>query len=130
MTDAAPKRHPFLDDLDEDVVLISSVLRCPVRGRETVTRIVKAGAAHYASQTPRFLGAVGERSYFEYDARLVDGVAASGLVSMLRDAHGRVTQLHIAFSPLDAVLSMASGMRDRLGAECDAAWFLPPGGEA
>ncbi|GGD96928.1 hypothetical protein [Caballeronia grimmiae] len=127
MTDAARKSHPFLDDLEENVVLISSVLRCPVHGRETVARVVKAGACHYASQTPRFLGAAGERSYFEYDAQLVDGVAASGLVSMVRNAHGRVTHLHIAFSPLDAVLSMANGLREQLGAECDPAWFLPSG---
>ncbi|AJK50648.1 hypothetical protein [Burkholderia plantarii] len=117
-------RHPFLDDLADDVVLESSVLRQAVRGRDVVLRIVKAGAAQYATQRPRFLGHVGERSYFEYDVRLQDGKPAAGLVSIVRNADARVTTLHIAFSPLDAVLSLAAGLRDRLAPELDERWFL------
>lgn len=118
------KRHPFIDDLGETVVLESSILRRPVTGKELVLKVVKAGAGQYAAQKPRFLETVGERSFFEYDIDLVDGTAAVGLVSIRRDASGAVTHLHIAFSPLGAVLSMAAGVRDTLAAELGADLFV------
>lgn len=118
------KRHPFIDDLGETVVLESSILRRPVTGKELVLKVVKAGAGQYAAQKPRFLETVGERSFFEYDIDLVDGTAAVGLVTIRRDASGAVTHLHIAFSPLGAVQSMAAGVRDALAAELGADLFL------
>lgn len=130
MTNAEQKRHPFLDDLDENVVLVSSILRSPVRGRDAVIKVVKAGAAQYLNQTPRFLDTLGDRSYFEYDAELKGGMIASGMVSMVRDAHGRVTQLHIAFSPLDAVQVMAQGVRERLGSEFEPSSVLSQGAQS
>ena len=123
MTEQA-KRHPFLDDLDDDVVLVSSVLRRPVQGRDLVLKVVKAGASQYAAQKPRFLGSIGERSYFEYDVDLVGGSDAVGLVSIFRDADSQVSHLHVAFSPLGAVLSIAEGVRDQLAAELGADLFL------
>jgi hypothetical protein len=116
--------HPFLNDLAEDVVLIASVLRQPVTGREQVREVVKAGGSLYITQTPRFLGSVGQRTYFEYEVTLAEGLTAAGLVSIHRDTAGQVTELNIAFSPLGAVLAIAAGLRDRLGADRDPALFL------
>ncbi len=117
-------RHPFLDDLGDDVALTSSVLRQPARGRDTVLKIVKAGASQYTSQTPRFLGHLGARSYFEYDVDLVGGGKAVGLVAIHRDDAGKVTDLHIAFSPLGSVLALAAGVRDTLVADLGPDLFL------
>ena len=111
MTDNSPNRHPFLDDLAEDVTLVSSVLRRSVAGRELVIKVVKAGGSQYVDQTPRFLGGVEGRTFFEYDVTLVTGEKAQGLVAIGRNDIGEVTDLNITFSPLGAVLSIAEGMR-------------------
>ena len=120
-----PHRHPFLDDLGADVELVASILRRPVKGRDLVTTVVKAGAAQYRSQTPIFLGDAGEgRTLFEYKVELTGGQHADGIVSIRRNDAGEVTHLHIAFSPIDAVLAMASGVRDTLAGKVDAGLFL------
>ncbi|WP_431258525.1 hypothetical protein ACQ86G_29195 [Roseateles chitinivorans] len=122
MTEA--KRHPFLDDLAEDVILTSSILRGSVKGRRDVLKVVKAGAAQYAQQTPIVLGDVGDRSYFEYAVTLKDGTSGTGLVSIRRDGRRQVTSLEICFSPLQVVLSMAQGTRDLLADEFDVGLFV------
>lgn len=106
----APQRHPFLDDLADQVVLHTSILPAPVSGRAEVLRVVKAGGSLYRQQIPTFLGNIEGRGIFEYDVELTDGTTARGLVSMVRDASGAVTQLHITFSPLGAVLAMAQAL--------------------
>jgi hypothetical protein len=118
------QRHPFLDDLAQHVTLASSILRRPVSGREQVLKIVKAGASLYLEQTPQFLGSVDGRTFFEYTVGLTGGGRAAGLVSIVRDAGGEVTDLNITFSPLGAVLALAAGVRERLSGECDADLFL------
>jgi hypothetical protein len=123
-TQAQPQRHPFLDDLAEDVVLTSSVLRGQVAGRDAVLKVVKSGASQYAKQTPTFLGHIDDRSYFEYLVTLRDGLQGSGLVSIRRNAAREVVGLEIAFSPLDVVLSIAAGAREQLAGELDAGLFL------
>jgi NAD(P)-dependent dehydrogenase (short-subunit alcohol dehydrogenase family) len=110
-----PQRHPFLDDLADDVELVSSILYLPVRGREAVLEVVKAGARQYASQTPRSLDHAGGALYFEYDFTLKNGVRGVGLVSIRRASGGKVTALNIAFSPLDAVTALADAVRAELG---------------
>lgn len=118
------QRHPFLDDLTDDVVLVSSVLRRQVTGRDAVLKVVKAGAAQYAKQTPVFLGDLGDRTYFEYAVTLHDGLEGSGLVSIRRNAERKVIGLEIAFSPLAVVVSVAAGARDQLAGEFGADFFL------
>lgn len=119
-----PQRHPFLDHLTDDVTLITSVLREPVSGKENVLKVVKAGGAQYRSQTPTFLGDLGDRRFSEYVVDLDGGLKADGLVSILRDADGGVTHLHIAFSPLSSVIAIAVGVRDALSGELDESLFL------
>ena len=93
-------------------------------GRDRVTRIVKAGGSLYRRQTPNFLGMLEDRSLFEYEVELKDGESALGLVSFRKDDAGLVTHLHIAFSPLGAVLSIAAALRDQLADELGAELFL------
>lgn len=119
-----PSRHPFLDDLADHVVLVASVLRRPVAGREAVVQVIKAGASQYLRQTPRFLDHVGERSYFEYDIDLHDGLSGTGTVVVVRDANEAVVGLTIGFAPLDVVLSIASGVRAQLTPALEASYFL------
>ena len=114
-----PQRHPFLDDLAEGVTLISSVLRRPVSGRDAVREVVKAAGSHYRRQTPRFLGTLGVRTFFEYEAELADGSTATGLVAITKDEAGAVTALNITFSPLGAVLAIAEALRERFPAVLD-----------
>ena len=107
-----PQRHPFLDDLADNVVLHSSILPAPVSGRAAVLRVVKAGGSLYRRQIPTFLGNIEGRGIFEYDIELTDGTMARGLVSMVRNGTGDVTHLHIAFSPLGAVRAMAQALAE------------------
>lgn len=114
------QRHPFLDDLAEDVVLHSSILPGPVIGRAAVLRTVQSVARLYRRQTPSFLGNIEGRGVFEYDVELTDDTAASGLVSMVRNDRGDVTRLHITFSPLRAVLAIAQALAGLAPAEQEA----------
>jgi hypothetical protein len=118
------QRHPFLDDLADDVVLTTSILRSQVRGRDAVLKVVRSGASQYARQTPTFLGDVGDRTYFEYALTLHDGAEGAGLVAIRRNAERKVIGLEIAFSPLGVLLSMAAGARVKLAGEFDAGLFL------
>ena len=118
------QRHPFLDDLTENVVLSSSILRRQVKGRDKVLQVVKAGASQYAAQKPSFLGDVGERTYFEYDITLHDGSQGTGLVSIRRNAEREVVGLEVCFSPLSVVLAMAAGVREHLAHAFDSELFL------
>lgn len=111
------ERHPFLDDLTENVTLVSSVLRGEISGRENVLKVVKAGAAQYKRQTPTFLADVEDRRLFEYEIELEGGLIAQGMVSIVHDVDGGVIHLHIAFSPLDAVLKIAKGVRELISGD-------------
>lgn len=122
--DESKKPHPFLDDLADHVVLLTSVLRQPVAGRDRVLKVVKAGASQYVTQTPLFLGSIGDRTYFEYKAALSGGEEATGLVSIVKNADGEVIELHIGFSPLGAILRIADGVQKQLAGELSSDSFL------
>lgn len=119
-----PHRHPFIDDLAEDVVLLSSILRRPLSGRAQVLKAVKAGGSLYANQTQKFLGSIEGRTFFEYEVDLADEKKTTGLVSIDRNEKGEVTHLNITFSPLGSVLSLATGVRDILAADFDSSLFI------
>lgn len=104
--------------------MISSVLRQPVTGRALVLTVVKAGASLYLSQTPKFLGNIEGRTFFEFDVELAAGEKATGLVSIGRNKTGEVTDLNITFSPLASVLSLAGGVKEILSNDFGAALFI------
>ena len=115
MTNPTPARHPFLDDLTLDAELVSTILRKPVSGRETVKRVVEAVGTFYKSQTPTFFESAGARKLLQYDAVLGNGLTIHGTVVIERNPDGGVPRVSVTFSPLGAALSLAG----RLGALLD-----------
>jgi len=118
MTTATPSRHPFLDDLSENVVLISNAFDGTVQGRDAVLGIVKAGASIYLAQKPTFLKRVDEsRSLFQYDADLEGGRRAECVVVIHWNAENQVSKLHISFAPAGAAQSFSTRLAEKLDSQ-------------
>ena len=113
------ERHPFLDDLTEDVELTSTLLRGSVTGRDNVKRLVAAVGSLYKSQTPTFLASVENRTLLQYRAELVNGRTIDGVAVIERNADGSVPRVSVTFSPIDSALSLAARLasliEDELG---------------
>jgi len=118
------ERHPFLDDLTPDAELVSSVLRSPVIGRDEIRLAVDAVGTFYASQTPTFFQTIGSRLFLEYEAVLTSGESLSASVVVDHNADGFVPRVSVRMSPLGAVLSLASHLRDALSKQLPEGMFL------
>ena len=117
-------RHPFLDDLTPDAVLVSSVLRAPVTGRDAIRVAVDAVGSFYASQTPTFIQTVGSRLFLEYEAVLTSGENLSAVVVVDHNADGAVPRVSVRMSPLGAVLSLAAHLRQTLSQQLPSNLFV------
>ncbi|WP_175870099.1 hypothetical protein [Burkholderia sp. BCC0397] len=124
MSHTQDERHPFLDDLTDDAELISSVLRGPVIGRDEIRLAVNAVGTFYASQSPTFLQAVGSRLFLEYAAVLTSGEKLSAVVVVDRNADGSVPRVSVRMSPLGAVLTLATHLREALSTQLPEKFFL------
>ena len=117
-------RHPFLDDLIADAQLVSSPLRGPVIGRDKIRLVVGAVGSFYANQTPTFLQSVGSRLFLEYEAHLTNGEKLSAVVVVDRNPDGSVPRVSVRMSPLGAVLSLATHLREALSKQLPDDLFL------
>ncbi len=124
MAHAEGDRHPFLDDLTADAELVSSVLRGPVIGRDRIRLVVNAVGNLYRSQTPAFLQAAGTRLFVEYEAVLTSGESLSAVVVVDRNPDGSVPRVSVRMSPLGAVLSLATRLREALSKQVPEGLFL------
>ncbi|MBN3836070.1 hypothetical protein [Burkholderia sp. Ac-20344] len=118
-------RHPFLDDLTEDAILSSTLLRQPVSGRERIKSVIAAVGALYQTQTPTFLGVVESRTLLQYDAVLVDGIAIRGTAVIQRDEGGNVPRVSVTFEPLDAAMHLSRQLDSVLREDIGDGFFLP-----
>jgi hypothetical protein len=118
------ERHPFLDDLTADAELLSSVLRSLVTGSDEIRLVVNAVGTFYASQTPTFLQIVGSRLFLEYEAVLTSGESLSAVVVVDHNPDGSVPHVSVRMSPLGAVLSLASHVREALSKQLPESIFL------
>ena len=124
MSHPQAERHPFLDDLTTDAELNSSVLRSPVTGRNHIRQVVNAVGTFYASQTPTYVQNVGSRLILEYEAALTSGEKLSAAVIVDHNPDGSVPRVSVRMSPLGAVLSLATGLRERLSKQLSEDLFL------
>jgi hypothetical protein len=111
MTNNAPARHPFLDDLTLDAELMSTILRKPVSGRENVKRVVEAVGSLYKSQAPTFFESAGTRKLLQYDAVLSNGLTIHGTVVIEHNPEGSVPRVSVTFSPFGAAIACRSAWR-------------------
>lgn len=101
-------RHPFLEDLADDVVMTSAVLNEQVFGKENVLKVVGAASKIYLNQRPTYMEKLpGNKTLLEYDADIVGGRTVHGVVVLDWNSAGLVSHLNIAFSPLGGALSFA-----------------------
>ena len=115
MTSSNGERHPFLDDLADDAELRGTVLRRPVSGRDNIKRLVEAVGTLYASQTPTFYGAIGQRHFLQYKATLRTGLDLDAVGVIERDETGIVRRVTMTFAPLDAAVSLSTGLSGIVG---------------
>jgi hypothetical protein len=118
------EHHPFLDDLTADAELVSSVLRGPVIGRDEIRFVVNTVGTFYASQRPTLFQTVGSRLFLEYEAVLTTGESLSAVVVVDHNPDGSVPRVSVRMSPLDAVLSLASHLREALSKQLPESFFL------
>ncbi|NKJ08124.1 MULTISPECIES: hypothetical protein [Rhizobium] len=124
MSNTQGERHPFLDDLSVDAELTSSVLRGAVIGRDEIKLAVNTVGTFYASQNPTFLQTVGSRLFLEYEAVLTSGESLNAVVVVDRNPDGSVPRVSVRMSPLGAVLSLATNLREALSGQLPEDLFL------
>jgi hypothetical protein len=124
MSNTQGERHPFLDDLSVDAELTSSVLRGAVIGRDEIKLAVNTVGTLYASQNPTFLETVGSRLFLEYEAALSSGESLHAVVVVDRNPDGSVPRVSVRMSPLGAVLSLATNLREALHGQLPEDLFL------
>ncbi|MBB3444498.1 hypothetical protein [Rhizobium sp. BK379] len=109
------KRHPFLEDLADDVVLTSNTIREPVIGKDAVLRIIRAGAGIYEKQTTTYIKRIDDsRTLLEYDADLVGGRTVHAIVVIDWNEDNRAQKLNIGFAPLGGALAFATRLGELL----------------
>ncbi|WP_144140279.1 hypothetical protein [Paraburkholderia sp. BCC1884] len=124
MSDHNGDRHPFLDDLTADAVLSSTIMRRSVSGRENIKKLVAAVGSVYETQTPLYLGSLGNRSLLQYEAVLDNGKAIRGVAVVERNEAGGVEHVSVTFSPLDSALSLSARVGSLLERELGEGLFL------
>jgi len=103
------KRHPFLEDLADDVVLVSGIIPEKIKGKDAVIATIRLGGEIYASQTVTYLNRLSEdRTLMEYDAALVTGHEVHAVVVINWNSDNKVSKLNISFAPLDGALAFAT----------------------
>ena len=124
MTDTPKPKHPFLDDLAPNATLSGSLMRRPIVGRENIQRAVHATGTLYTSQTPILLGAIGNRTFLQYNAALHNGLEVHAVAVIERDDGGVVQAVSVTLGPLDAVLSLSGRLASLLEADLGRETFL------
>lgn len=111
------KRHPFLDDLAENVVLFTDTIDEPVEGRDAVLATVKIGSTIYVSQNPTYFQRIDERrSLFEYDAVLEGGRSAQCVLVLYWNADNQIDKMHLSYAPGAASRSFGTRLADKTSA--------------
>ena len=118
-------RHPFLDDLTEDAVLTSTLLRRRVLGRENIKIVIAAVGRLYKTQTPKFFGTFENRNLLQYEAVLVDGHAIRGVAVIEHDPDGSVPRVSVTFEPIDSAMHLSGRLAEILQHDIGEGFFLP-----
>lgn len=117
-------RPAFLDALAEDVVLTSTFLKRSITGRADTIKIVETVGSYYTSLSRSFHESVGNREFIEYDAELTGGLKLHGLISIIKNDEGAVSQLSVTQSPIESVIWLSTELGKRLSQDYGDDVFL------
>jgi len=107
----------------QDVVLEASVLRRPVTGREEVAHVLETASGIYESLTFTNQVIHDDRTYLEWDAVALGGIAMRGVTVLTRNDDGLITRAAIHHRPLDAALAFSAEMARRTAGLVDGEHF-------
>lgn len=113
----------FAEAFDAEVVLEASVLRGPVEGRDNVKIVMAAASGIYESLEFTHQAVNGARTYLEWQATALGGMALRGVTILTKNESGQIVRAAIHHRPLDAALTFSTELGNRVGGAIDAALF-------
>jgi pimeloyl-ACP methyl ester carboxylesterase len=120
---AAQSADAFGDAFAEDVVLDSTTLYRPVKGRDLVKQTMAAASEIYESLVFTRQAVNGPRTYLEWEATALGGLALHGITILAKDEDGKITHLAIHHRPLGAELKFSAEIGRRLEDVLDPSYF-------
>lgn len=117
-------RPAFLDALAEDVVLTSTFLKRSITGRADTIKIVETVGTYYTSLSRSFHESIGNREFIAYDAELTGGLKLQGIISIIKNDDGAVSQLSVTQSPIESVIWLSMELGKRLSKDYGDDVFL------
>ena len=117
-------RPPFLDALADDAVIAGSVLKKGMTGKDAVIRVVETAGSLYVSLEPSFHEQVKNKEFMEYDAVLIGGRNLHGVVTLTKNAEGKISHVSVTQSPIDAVIWLSKEMGKTLSKDLGPDVFL------
>jgi hypothetical protein len=97
----------FLSELAENVVLTASTLPTPIVGQAKARDIIMNLGSMYASRTAPVLAVVGNKTFIQYDAKLVTGEDINAITVLTRDSSDQVIEINIGYSPMQPLEVLA-----------------------
>jgi SnoaL-like domain len=116
---AAKSADAFGDAFAEDVVLEATTLYRPVQGRALVKQVMEAGSSIYESLVFTRQAVNGPRTYLEWEATALGGLALHGITILTKDEDGKITHAAIHHRPLGGVLGFSTEIGRRLAGVLD-----------
>ena len=117
-------RPAWLDLLNDDAVMTASVLRDRITGPSRIAKVVETVGILYVSMERTFYEAIKSKEFIEYDAVLTSGHKLHGLIALTKTADGRISQISITQSPIEAVVWLSRELGKRLTDELGPNTFL------
>jgi hypothetical protein len=120
---AAQSADAFRDAFAEDVVLEATNLYRPVQGRDLVKQTMAAASEIYESLVFTRQAVNGPRTYLEWEATALGGLALHGITILTKDEDGKITHAAIHHRPLGAVLKFSAEVGRRLEGLLDPSYY-------
>jgi hypothetical protein len=93
------------------------------QGRNRVQTILNAASGLYEALDFTRCAKDGDRSYMEWEARLVGGERAAGITILTADAAGKISTIAIHHRPLPSALRFSAELRRALAGKIDPEVF-------
>ncbi len=120
---SAPLTPAWLNHLAPGAIMISSVLRRPLYGREAIVKVVQAAGGLYESHTVVFNAQFADKELLEYDALAFGGLPVHGVLTLTRNTSGEIVNVGIHHGPVDAVNKLSAALKVALEADLGAEYF-------